>query len=130
MKVSIKILDGVIVHNEALKMFLDQNEDVPCELRTLKGARTLTQNGFYWLFLEVIADETGNNVTDLHEYFKVKLLPPRLVKIKGKAQEHEIEVPQSTTGLDKASFADYLDRICALTGVPLPDKEAAGFIKN
>lgn len=42
----------------------------------------------------------------------------------------EVSKPRSTTKLNKSGFSDYLDKICALTNVPLPDPEAAGYIPN
>ncbi len=69
---------------------------------------------------------TGENADDLHQYFKRKLLPPVFKKIRGE----EIKLPASTTDLDKIAFGEYLDKIAALTEIPLPDPEAAGYISN
>jgi hypothetical protein len=74
----------------------------------------------------VIEKETGNDAQDLHEYFKRVFLPPRFTKVLGK----EIKLPASTTGLTKAEFGDYLDKICAETNVPIPDPVLAGFQPN
>jgi hypothetical protein len=70
--------------------------------------------------------ETGDNADDLHEFFKRKLLPPVFKTIRGE----EIKLPASTTDLSKSDFAEYLDRICALTNVPLPDPVAAGYLPH
>jgi hypothetical protein len=83
----------------------------------IKRSRTLNQNAYYWLYLGLVASETGDSANDLHEYFKRKLLPPRIVKVMKK----EIKIPATTTILNKIEFGEYLDRIAALTGVPLPD---------
>jgi hypothetical protein len=88
--------------------------------------RSGQQNSFYWLYLGVIATETGDNADDLHEFFKRKLLPPQFITVRGE----EIKIPASTTDLNKADFGEYMEKICALTGVPIPDPEAAGFISN
>jgi hypothetical protein len=69
---------------------------------------------------------TGDNADDLHEFFKRKCLPPRFIK----AQGQEVRIPGSTTDLSKDAFGEYLDKIAALSGVPLPDPEAAGYIPN
>jgi hypothetical protein len=42
----------------------------------------------------------------------------------------EIKIPSSTTTLSKIDFGEYLDKIAAETGIPLPDPEAAGYISN
>lgn len=88
--------------------------------------RSNSQNSFYWLYLEVIARETGDDASDLHEFFKRKLLPPKFIKVRCE----EVKIPASTTELGKADFAEYMEKICALTGVPIPDPKAAGFISN
>lgn len=91
-----------------------------------KPSRTSSQNNFYWVYLGVIANETGDTATDLHEFFKRKLLPPVIKKVRGE----EIKIAASTTDLDKIAFGEYLDKICALTNIPLPDPAAAGYISN
>lgn len=85
--------------------------------------RSGQQNRFYWLYLGVIAAETGDDENSLHEFFRRKFLPPKSITV----MEQEIRVPSSTTDLNKIEFGEYMDRICALTNVPIPDIEAAGF---
>lgn len=92
----------------------------------LKKRRSQSQNSYYWVYLGVIEQETGNNADDLHELFKRTLLPPKFVTAMGK----EFKIPRSTTELNRAEFGEYMDKICALTNIPLPDIEAAGYIKN
>jgi len=95
--------------------------------------RSLSQNALYWVWLAKVEHETGNESDDMHEYFKSKFLPKRLVKIKGKTGEHEVESIGSTTGLSKADFGQYLDRCAAHCGIPLPTREeieAMGYISN
>lgn len=96
------------------------------EISEHKPSRSLSQNAYYWNYLETIEKETGDNASDLHEVFKRELLPPVFKTIRGK----EYKLPASTTDLDKAVFSNYLDKIAALTNIPLPDPEAAGYISN
>jgi hypothetical protein len=91
-----------------------------------KETRSVSANRYYWAYLEIIARETGDNADDLHEFLKRKLLPPRFIKVRGE----ELRVPSSTSDLDKLQFTDYLDKIAALTGVPLPNAEDAGYLPN
>ena len=95
-------------------------------VETEENKRTIQQNRYYWLYLEVIADETGDVADDLHEFFRRKLLPPKWIT----AQGEETKIPRSTTDLSKAEFTEYLDKICAKTNIPLPDAETAGYISN
>ncbi len=105
---------------------LKEGKAVWITVETEENKRTLSQNAYYHVYLDIIADETGDDHNSLHEYLKRLLLPRKRLKVMSK----EIEVPSSTTDLSKAEFSEYMDRICALTNVPLPDPEAAGYITN
>lgn len=100
-------------------LMANEGKKLVVEIDLEKGKRTLAQNDFYWLYLGVIERETGNNATDLHELFKRKFLPPIPKKILG----IEFKLPASTTNLNKIEFGEYLEKICAITGVPIPDIE-------
>ena len=80
--------------------------------------RTTQQNRFYWLYLRIISEETGDDENNLHEYFKRKFLPPRFVSVLGK----EIKLPATTTKLTKKEFGDYMERISILTDIPIPNE--------
>lgn len=110
----------------ALLEFLAAHEGRHVTIELEKKGRSRSQNAYYWVYLGVIARETGDNADDLHEFFKRKLLPPIHKTIMGR----EVRLPASTTDLSKADFGEYLDKICALTNVPLPDPEAVGYISN
>lgn len=102
-------------------------KEIALSIEERKDSRSLQQNSFYWMYLGIIEKETGENANDLHEYFKRKLLPPRFVMI----MKEEIKLPASTAKLDKADFTTYLDKISALTNVPVPNSEEWKFsLKN
>ena len=105
---------------------LNENTLLSVSVEKRKNKRSLTQNAYYWVYLGVIENETGNNADDLHELFKRKFLKPVTKTILGE----EVKLPASTTNLDKLSFGEYMDKICALTNVPLPDPELAGYVKH
>jgi hypothetical protein len=109
-----------------LRTYLADHEGKQFRVDEIKTTRSLSQNAYYWLFLGIIERETGNNADDLHEFFKRKLLPPRFTTVLGQ----EIRLPATTTELSKSDFGDYLDKIAALTGVPLPDPQLAGFLPH
>ena len=104
-----------------------KGDKVMCTVERLKPYRSRQQNSYYWLYLGVIANETGNLETSLHEHFKRVLLPPMYITGYGGA---EIKIPASTTDLSKSEFAEYIMKIQALTDIAPPDIEAAGFIPN
>lgn len=92
-------------------------------LSDTKKRRSTKQNSYYWLYLGMIEEETGNLATDIHEYAKRKFLPPRFITIKNET----IKVPGSTKKLSKTEFGEYLDKISAWSGVTLPDPQAVGY---
>lgn len=104
----------------------DEGTQMVLDIDKKKNKRSLSQNAFYFLYLGVIENETGNTVDDLHELFKRKFLKPVEKTIMGQ----QIKLPNSTTNLSKHEFSEYLDRICALTNVPIPDPALAGFTSN
>lgn len=115
------------------KEFAQKNVGKVLRLEMPMPTRSLSQNALMWVYLTKIALETGDDAEDLHEFFKSKFLPKRIVKIKGKENEHEVESIGSTTKLNKADFGEYMSKIERLTGIAIPSKEEAeamGYISN
>ena len=116
-----------VYNHERFLQNLRQNEGKAYRIEPLISTRSMSQNSLYWMYLEIIQRETGNNANDLHEYFKREFLPPVFIKIKlGKelnAKEIERKIPASTKALSKTEFIDYMDRICSATNVSIPDTE-------
>lgn len=102
-------------------LMANESKQLVMEIDVVKSKRTLSQNDFYWFYLGIIEKETGNLATDMHELFKRKLLPPIPKKVLGV----EFKIPATTTTLTKSEFSDYLDKICAMTNVPIPVIEEA-----
>jgi hypothetical protein len=92
-------------------------------LEPVISTRTMAQNRFYWMYLEIICRETGNDPDDLHEFLKQKLLIPEIVTIKGRNGEYEVKKYKSTTKMNKLEFGEYMEKINALTQVPIPNTE-------
>lgn len=114
---------GTETNRARLRMCLKENEGRAFKIEMMKTTRTLSQNAFYWLYLGVIERETGNSANDLHELFKRILLPPRYINVMGR----EVKIPSSTSSLSKTDFSEYMEKICAETGVPIPDPKEAGY---
>lgn len=111
---------------KVFKEFLTVNEGRTLIIELEKKGRSRSQNSYYWVFLGVIARESGDNADDLHEFFKRKLLPPKFIKVRGE----EVKIPASTTELGKADFSDYITKISILTEIPTPNPEDVGYISN
>lgn len=93
-----------------------ENKDAILSLEQWTDKRSINQNSLYWYYLHQIEVDTGNDANAMHAYFKHKFIPTKLVTIYGET----VSADKTTTGLNKKEFSDYLDKICALTGVPIP----------
>ena len=85
--------------------------------------RTIPQNRLYRLWLNCISSESGNDVEDLHEYFKMQFLGVHSRIIYGE----EVIRTVSTTDLNIDQFTAYLDKVQRWAsielGVVLPNPE-------
>ncbi len=112
------------------KQNLSENEGKKYRIQPVVMTRSLSQNNLYWLYLEEIEIETGNSANDLHEFFKREFLPPQFITVKLKGKSIERKIPRSTTDLSKLEFGTYMEKICALTNVPIPDTEAHNLARD
>jgi hypothetical protein len=72
--------------------------------------RTKAQNALLWAIYSEIADATGFDKDDLHEYFKKRLLGAEGKVIFGT----QVEVRRSTTELDTIDFSDFVEGVIAI----------------
>lgn len=83
--------------------------------------RSLAANALYWGWhLKILAEFTGHEDEELHEYFKWKYLRKHLVLPGGE----EVETVRSTATLPSEEFSEYLSKIkrdAALIGCEIPD---------
>ena len=108
----------VLKEREVYLSFLNTLEgEVEVIIRKPRKNRTTPQNDFMWAYLQLVSDHTGDSRNELHEYFKRILLPAKEIKVMGKT----IKIPTSTTDLSTKEFGEYLERISALTDVPVAD---------
>jgi hypothetical protein len=101
---------------------LDLKKIYSIEITERRIRRTISQNGLYWLWLQCIAHETGNDKDDLHEYFKQKYL----VRERKYIINQLVEVI-STKGLSTVQFKELLDNVQMFAStelaITLPDPE-------
>ncbi len=85
--------------------------------------RSVSQNNLYWLWISIIADETGNDKESLHQLFMQKFIGWNTQSLHGS----DIHTLPSTTKLSTAQFTTYLEQIDAWTatelGIILPHPE-------
>ena len=79
MKAFGKILKGKIIFNDKAKFLndiakFDNDINIVIEVREAKNIRTNAQNKLWWKWMDVIANETGNNKQEIHSILKYKFL--------------------------------------------------------
>ena len=94
-KEAIKYIDSIFAQDKRVTIVIT------------KEKRTLDQNRLYWLWLTCIAENTGNDKDNLHEFFILKYLQPELIQV----FEKLIYKRLSTTLLDTRRFTEYLNKI-------------------
>lgn len=94
-------------------------DPITVTLTNKKPKRTEQQNKYYWMYLSMISEETGQDIDDLHALFKGLFLSKGIVEIMG----HKIRRAKSTTELTTLQFMEFIKRIEELTGVLAPPTE-------
>lgn len=79
--------------------------------------RSSQQNNYYWLYLGIIAEETGERSNELHELFKGKFLTKEIKEVMGE----KVRIKNSSTGLSKSEFTEFIMDIESFTEIPSPD---------
>jgi hypothetical protein len=118
MKSNIPVLDfdDPAMRTLAGKMVRNARGRCHFQITQCKAARTLAQNSYYWGVVlpavsEGIAEAWGESLSieETHELCRRAFLSRPVVD--RNSGEVKSRVPQSTTKLDTASFAEYLERI-------------------
>lgn len=115
-----------LAHTQAFKKFTKQfaGQDVYLTINEKKPNRSTAQNNYYWAYLGMIEQQTGNTAEDLHELFKGKFLSNGIVDVFGE----KVRRKTSTAILSSEKFGEYLEKIAAFTGIELPDtREYLGY---
>lgn len=109
----------VIIRDEGMRTRVVQhitalNIDKPwaITIEPHKERRSLSQNALMWKWINEVAqyvhEATGQDSDDVHEFFKAKFLPPRIVELGG-----EIIEWRTTTRLTTAEMSEYMNKIYA-----------------
>lgn len=134
-----KITDKKLAYNYvSFVRFAGENEGKDCDIIVREKARTLSQLGMYRVWLTDVANHTGNDTEELHEFLLDKLAPRKVISIHGKKGIVEIEKYKRTSGghalsMNKSEMGEYMDSAARITEYPLPTREeleAMGYILN
>ena len=84
--------------------------------------RSISQNALMWMWFNCIAHETGQNKTDIYDYYRMLFLTRKVI-INGK----EVSVSSGTSSLDTRQFTEFLNNIqsdaATEFGIRLPTPE-------
>ncbi len=96
----------------AIRQF--SNGVVMVEVRTPKTRRSTFANRLYWAgYVQPIAEHTGYDKLEIHDYLKRRFLPSQHLMIQNAAGEviDETDVAPTSRKLTKREFSDYLSAI-------------------
>lgn len=134
-----KIINRKLTYNElSFGRLAGENEGKDCDIIIRERPRTLSQLGMYRAWLTKVAEHTGNDPEELHEFLLDKLAPRKIIAIHGSKGIAEIESKKRTSGghalsMTKQEMSDYMDAAARITNYPLPTREeleAMGYILN
>ena len=84
--------------------------------------RSISQNALMWMWFNCIAHETGQNKTDIYDYYRMLFLTRKVI-INGK----EVSVSSGTSSIDTRQFTEFLNNIqsdaATEFGIRLPTPE-------
>jgi hypothetical protein len=126
-------MKSIICSNKDKEEFCRRIMEIDCdkkrfiaEFKIYRRVRSLSQNKLYYLWLNCISDETGNQVEDMHEFFKDRFIPWSSREVFGV----ELKIHATTTNLDTKEFTDYLEKIRMFAldqGIYLPNPNDHGW---
>jgi hypothetical protein len=110
------IQDGRLHIMNKKRLADDLRQFKPCDVVVVikkRGKRSILQNAYYWGVvvkeIQLRFRELGHDVEtdDVHEFLKQKFHSEKIVT----PQAEVIEVPKSTTEMNKDEFSEYVERI-------------------
>lgn len=100
---------------------LPQGKEYDVQIIRHKETRSMDANRLYWLWLKVIAEDTGHDKDEIHEEFKSRFVGTETIR--GFYGFTAVR-PVSTAKLDTAQFSQYMERVkvfaSAGLGIVLP----------
>lgn len=85
------------------------NGEYVVTISRVQSRRSVDQNRLLWLWLNCIADETGNSAQVVHDYYCDKFLK----QVDALADGRQFYRVRGTSGLDKQAFTDFLNKLQA-----------------
>lgn len=132
------IRNGELVLPPRFKEWARQQSFAALEIEHVKPERTLSELRMYRAWLHGVAEQTGNDESELHEFLIDRCAPTVATTIRGSKGSVEVERKKRTSGghsltMDKHEMSEFMQRCSVLTGYPLPtDEQLAemGYVKG
>lgn len=102
------------------------NKSIEILIHKKKKHRSINQNRYYWLVLNMVSEDTGFRPQEAHEIFKRKFLTiEKVYEETGQVYEYT----KSTTELSTIEFEEYVEQVRQFVAqefmiyIPLPNEE-------
>lgn len=92
------------------KHFIDRisaDGKMQVDIKKVQSVRSIAQNRLYWMWVGIMAEETGHTRKEIHEHLKDEFLQPVITKVFGKT----IQSLPSTKDLKVGEFSTYLEKV-------------------
>lgn len=109
-----------------IKSFIGQTPPYCLEIKPYKRVRSAAQNRLYWMWLHVMAQDTGYDDMELHLHFRETFLGYEVVNVRGE----NVMALRSTTELTVRQMTDYLNlvsRVAVFLDIVLPYPDDYGY---
>ena len=120
----IKVKDGDIVIGRAdVRDKVRKLKDGYYSLTIKEWSRTLAQNSYYWVCLEIIGNELGYEKNELHEVFLDMFAPVMTFRdINGKPKQRKMRSSEMSTK-EMSEYMNQIDQFAAEQSIILPQPE-------
>lgn len=110
-------LNGPQYLQHFLKTYTKVGDDVLMVVTAKRPKRSLAQNNFFFVYLDLISLSCGHSVEDLHRWVNSYILGQGITEVFGE----KVRKVGSTSGLNISEFCEMMNRIFEETEVPIPD---------
>jgi hypothetical protein len=141
MNVRAQLIGGKLIFNPIrFSQFAAKYEGKWVTIEAEIPERSMSQLRMYRAWLNNVADHSGNDPEELHEFLLDRCAPRVVVTIRGNEGKKSVEIERTkrTSGgtslsMTKEEMGTFMERCVVLTGYPLPTQEeliAMGYLPN
>jgi hypothetical protein len=113
----VKIYNSPALLRHFFKTHCKDGDSFTETLTNKKPKRSIEQNNYYYLYLDLISSSSGHSVEELALWAKGKFLSKGITEVFGE----KTRIVKSSADLNRDEFTEFLNRIEDVTEIPLPD---------